>query len=71
VSSIGIEVSRVRRSTPESLTAEQSALEVFLSVPLSKIDLRSANGWNEKVWRILAPDRQRDLGTGVTFNSGI
>ena len=56
---------------PESLTAAQSVVEAFLSLPLIRIDLGPDNGWDEEVRRILAPDRQWDHGKGVTFNSGI
>ncbi len=58
------------RSAPDSLTAERSALEAFLSLPLSRIDPRT-DGRNEEVRRVLAPDRQRGLYEGVIFNSGL
>ena len=59
------------RSAPDSLTAERSALEAFLSLPLDRIDPGTDGGWDEEVRRMLAPDRQRGLDGGVTFNSGI
>ena len=51
-SSLGIEVGRVDRSAPDSLAAEQSLLEAFLSRPLSRIDLGTDDGWDEEVRRI-------------------
>ncbi|MDQ4039158.1 MAG: hypothetical protein M3313_12630 [Actinomycetota bacterium] len=62
---------RVDRSAPGLLAAEQGLLEAFLSLPLSKIDPGTDDGRDEEVRRMLAPDRQRGLDGGVTFNSGI
>lgn len=59
------------RSVSGSLAAEQSVLEAFLSLPLSRIDPGTDNGRDEEVRRMLAPGRQRGLDEGVTFNSGI
>ncbi len=58
------------RSAPGSLAAEQSILTAFLSLPLRRID-PGTDGRDDEVQRILAPDRQRGLDEGVTFNSGI
>lgn len=62
---------RVDRSAPGSLAAEQNLLEAFLSLPLGRIEPCTDDGWDEEVRRMLAPDRQRGLDEGVTFNSGI
>ena len=59
------------RSAPGSLAAEQSVLQAFLLLPLSRIDPGTDDGRDEEVRRMLAPDRQRGLDEGVTFNSGI
>lgn len=59
------------RSAPGSVAAEQSVLEAFLSLPLSRIDPGTDDGRDEEVRRMLAPGRQRGLDEGVTFNSGI
>lgn len=59
------------RSVPGSLAAEQSVLEAFLSLPLSRIDPGTDNGRDEETRRMLAPGRQGGLDEGVTFNSGI
>jgi len=64
---IRIEVSRVDRSARGSLAPEQSILEAFLALPLSRIDPDA----DDEVRRILTPGRQRGLDEGVTFNSGI
>jgi hypothetical protein len=61
----------VDRFAPGSLAAEQSVLEAFLLLPLSRIDPGTDDGRSEEVRRILAPDYQRGLDEGVTFNSGI
>lgn len=62
---------RVDRSALGSLAAEQSVLEAFLLLPLSRIDPGTGDGPDEEVRRMLAPDRERGLHEGVTFNSGI
>ncbi len=59
------------RSALGSLAAEQSVLEAFLSLPLSRIDPDTNDGRNDEVRRMLAPDHQRGPDEGVTFNSGI
>ena len=59
------------RSAPGSLAAEQSVLQAFLLLPLSRIDPGTDDGRDEEVRRMLAPDPQRGLDEGVTFNSGI
>jgi hypothetical protein len=53
------------------LAAEQSVLQAFLSLPLSRIDPGTDDGPDEEVRRMLAPDRQQGIDEGVTFNSGI
>jgi len=40
-------------------------------LPLSRIDPGTDDGRDEEVRRMLAPDPQRGLDEGVTFNSGI
>jgi hypothetical protein len=53
------------------LAAEQDVLEAFLALPLSRIDPGTCDGWDDEARRMLAPDGQRGLDEGVTFNSGI
>ncbi|MGH3935467.1 MAG: hypothetical protein ACRDS1_10910 [Pseudonocardiaceae bacterium] len=59
------------RSAPDSLAAEQSVLDAFLSLPLSRIDPGTDDGRDEEVRRMLVSGPQRDLDGGVIFNSGI
>ncbi len=59
------------RSARGSLAAEQSVLEAFLSLPLSKIDPGTGDERDDEVPRILVTDRHRGIDEGITFNSGI
>ncbi len=59
------------RSAPGSLAAEQSVLEAFLSLPLSRIDPGTDDGRDDELRRMLTPDHQRGLDECLTFNSGI
>jgi hypothetical protein len=61
----------VDRSAPGSLAAEQSVLQAFLSLPLSRIDPGIDDGRDEEVRWLLAAERQQGPDGGVTFNSGI
>ncbi|MDQ2879752.1 MAG: hypothetical protein M3Y48_00410 [Actinomycetota bacterium] len=59
------------RYAPDSLAAEQSVLEAFLSLPLSRIDPGVNDGWAEEARQMAAPGCQQGLDKGVAFNSGI
>lgn len=59
------------RSAPGSQAVEQSVLEAFLSLPLSRIDPGTDDGRDEEMRRMLVPGRHRGLDEGVSFQSGI